>query len=211
MQEEILKALQWRYAVKVFDPTKKISKEELETILESGRLAPSSIGIEPWKFIVVENTELRAKIRAASYDQSKVTDAAYLIIIARRTDARENIANELVERTAQTHKVEHSELTGLRQMVEGSVARQTEEALDSWVKSQIYIPFGMMIETAALLGVDACPMEGFNPQEVDKILGLTEKHLAATSILTLGHRGDDPYAKKPKVRRKFEDVVEFIK
>ncbi len=211
MRENILKALKWRYAVKVFDPTKKITQEQLHTILEAGRLAPSSLGTEPWKFIVVENPELRAKMREASYGQPKVTDAAYIIVVARRIDARQNIAQELIERTAKTHNVQHSDLDGLRQMVDGGMARQTEEQVDAWVKGQTYIPLGIMIETAALLGIDAGPMEGFNPVEVDKILGLKEKNLASTSMLALGHRGDDPAANRPKVRRHFDEVVEFIK
>jgi len=211
MHEEILKGLQWRYAVKVFDPTKKITQEQLMMVLESGRLAPSSLGTEPWKFLVVENPEIRAKLRQAAYGQPKVTDAPYLIVITRRTDARENISRELIERTAATHGVQHSDLDALKQMVDGGISRQTEAEVDAWVRAQTYIPLGMMIETAALLGIDAGPMEGFNPAEVDKILGLKEKNLASTSMLALGHRGEDPYAKKPKVRRKFEDVVEFIK
>lgn len=211
MQENILKALQWRYAVKVFDPAKKITKEELNAVLEAGRLSPSSLGTEPWKFIVVENPEVRAKLRAVSFDQTKVTDAPYLIVIARRTDARQNITPELIERTAKTHNVQHAELDGLKQMVEGGIKRHTDESLDSWVKSQTYIALGIMLETAALIGIDSCPMEGFMASEVDKILGLQEKNLASTSMLALGHRGEDPSAKRPKVRRAFDEVVEFIK
>ena len=211
MQQNILKALEWRYAVKVFDPAKKITKEELNTVLESGRLAPSSLGVEPWKFLVVENPEIRGKLREASYGQPKVTDAAYLIIITRRTDVRENITHELIERTAAAQKVQHSELDGLRQMVEGGIERRTEDEVDSWIKAQTYIALGMMIETAALLGVDAGPMEGFNAGEVDNILGLREKNLTTTTMLALGHRGEDPAAKRPKVRRAFDEVVEFLK
>lgn len=210
MHENILKALKWRYAVKIFDPAKKITKEELNTVLESGRLSPSSLGVEPWKFLVIENPELRAKLREASYGQPKVTDAAYLIVIARRTDVRENIARELIERTAAVQNVEHNQLSGLREMVEGGIEQRTEEEVDSWIKSQTYIPLGMMVETAAMIGVDAGPMEGFNAAEVDKILGLKEKNLASTTMLALGHRGDDPAAKRPKVRRPFDEVVEFM-
>lgn len=211
MQESILKALNWRYGVKVFDPSKKITPEQLHTILESGRLAPSAIGLEPWKFLVVENPELRAKMREASFGQPKVTDAPYLVVIARRTDVRENIPNELIDRAAKIHNVDHSELDGLRQMAEGGVQRQTDESLDSWAKAQTYIPLGMMLETAALMGVDAGPMEGFNAPEIDRILGLKEKNLATTTMVAFGYRGDDPAAQRKKVRREFDEVVEFIK
>jgi nitroreductase len=211
MQEKILEAMNWRYAVKVFDPSKKITEEELKIVLETGRLSPSAIGIEPWKFIVVESTELRQKLRAASYDQPKVTDAAYLIIIARRTDVRANIAKELIERTAEIQNVKPEDLDPLKQMAEGGIARMDDHALDAWAKAQTYIPLGIMIETAALMGIDAGPMEGFSNEQVDAILGLKEKNLASTTMLTLGYRGEDPAAKRLKVRRKFEDVVEFVK
>ncbi len=181
------------------------------TILESGRLAPSSFGIEPWKFFVIENPDIRAKIRAVGFDQPKITDASHLVVIARRTDAREHIADELIERTAAQQHVDASNLDGLKQMVSGAVAGRSDEELDAWIRSQVYIPLGIMVETAALLGVDAGPMEGFMPHKVDAVLGLTENHLTATTMLALGYRGQDSGAERPKVRRAFEEVVEFVR
>ncbi len=211
MQQEILKALQWRYATKIFDPTKKISAEDLHTILESGRLAPSSIGTEPWKFLVVENSELRAKLRAGAYGQPKVTDAAALIVFTCRTDIREHIAQELIDRTAAQQHVEAESLEGLRAMVEGGIAAKQDADLHAWMRSQVYISLGIMTETASLLGIDNCAMEGFNPVAVDEILGLKAQNLASVCMLALGTRGEDPAAARPKVRRPFEEVVEFLK
>ena len=208
--EDILKALGWRYAVKVFDPAKKVANEDLKTILESGRLAPSSLGIEPWKFILVENKELREKLRAASYGQPKVTDASHLIVIARRTDARESMVSELMDRTMAIQHVDMTALEGYKASVSGTIAGKDDAALDAWIRSQAYIPLGMMIETAALLNVDACPMEGFDPSQVDAILGLSEKHLTATTMFAVGYRGVDAAASRPKVRRSFEDAVLVI-
>lgn len=204
--QEIIEALHWRYAVKVFDPTKKITEENLRTILEVGRLAPSSSGVEPWNFIVVKNPELRQKLRAVSYDQPKVTDAVYIIVIAHRTDA-ENLPHELVQRTAKAQGREESELEGLKKMAEGSVNKPNPDVLQGWLAAQTYIPLGMMIEAAALMGIDAGPMEGFQPDKVDELLDLKSKNLHATTMLALGHRGDDKYAKLPKTRRAFEEVV----
>jgi nitroreductase len=200
--EEITKALEWRYAVKTFDTDKKVSDSDLHTILESARLAPGTIGLEPWKFIHVKNPEVRAKLRAVGYDQTKITDASDLIVIAYRTD-RENLAGELIERTAKAQGKTAEELAGLAQMAEGGAARAD-------LKAQTYIALGMMIETAALLGVDGGPMEGFDNAQVDEILGLKAKNLASTSMLALGYRGDDAYASLPKTRRAFDDVVEVI-
>lgn len=211
MPNNILSALNWRYATKVFDPAKKISEEDLRTILEAGRLAPSSYGVEPWKFLVVENQDLRAKIRAVGFDQPKITDAAYLVVIARQTEVRAHLAQDLVDRTARIQGVDISSLDGLKQMVDGFISRLSDTELDAWVKSQCYIPLGVMVATASLLGIDNGPMEGFIPAKVDEILGLPEKHLASTTFLTLGHRGVDPAAARAKVRRTFDEAVEFIK
>ena len=211
MHNEILKALTNRYATKIFDTTKKVSEENLHTILESGRLTPSSFGIEAWKFLVVENSDLRTKCRAAGYDQSKITDASHLIVIAGRTDVRENITNELLQRTVTTTGVEVSSLASYKGMVEGAIKNKNDQELDAWIRAQTYIALGMMMETAALLSIDSCPMEGFNPKQIDEILQLSSKNLATTSMLAIGYRGEDPLAKQPKIRRKFDEVIEFIR
>ena len=208
--QNIIDALNWRYAVKAFDPAKKVSDEDFRAILESGRLAPSSFGIESWKFIVVENPELRAKLRAVSYDQPKVTDAAHIVVIAGRTDVTA-LAGELVERTARIQGIDPSALDGLKGMVDGSIASMSAEKALSYSREQTFIALGMMVETAALLGVDAGPMGGFDQAGVDALLGLTEKNLTACSMIAVGYRGDDESAKRPKVRRAFDEVVEFVR
>lgn len=211
MDKGIKNALNWRYAVKIFDPTKKVTDSDLSAILEAGRLAPSSVGLEPWKFIVVKNEEFRKKMRAASYDQPKVTDASYIIVIAHRTDA-ENLTAELISRTAKTQGKTEGDLEGLKQMSDGSIAGRSasSDMLQGWLAAQTYIPLGLMVETAALLGVDAGPMEGFDANQIDEILGLKAKNLHATTMLALGYRGEDHYADLPKTRRSFEEVVEVM-
>ncbi len=211
MIQDVLSALHWRYATQVFDTQKRVSPEEMRAILESARLAPSSFGIEAWKFLVIENPEVRAKLREVGFGQSKITDASHLVVIARRTDVREHIVGELIERNAEQQGVEPVKLDGLKNMVEGSLTGKSDAEVDAWVRSQTYIPLGIMLETAALLGIDAGPMEGFMPAGVDEVLGLKEKHLTATSMIAFGYRGEDSAAKRPKVRRTFEEVVEFVK
>lgn len=209
--KKIIDALQWRYATKVFNKEEKVKAKDLKTILESARLSPSSFGVEAWKFIVVENPEVRAQLRAAAYDQEKVTDASHLVVLTRRTDA-EHIASELIARTAATQGKSEADLAGLKQMVEGAIAfKQGAGAYDAWAAGQTYIALGIMIETASLLGVDNCPMEGFDNAKVDEILGLKTRNLASVSMLALGARGTDGYAALPKTRRPFEEVVEFLK
>ncbi len=211
MIQEILNALNWRYATQVFDPQKCVSPEEMRAILEAAGLAPSSFGLEAWKFLVIENPEIRAKLREVGFDQPKITDASHLVVVARRTDARQHITQELIERSAKQQGVDPAKLDGLKNMVERSLAGKSDAEVDAWVRSQTYIPLGIMIETAALLGIDAGPMEGFMPAGVDEVLGLKEKNLTATSMIAFGYRGEDSAAKRPKVRRVFEEVVEFVK
>ena len=211
MKQKIIKALQWRYAAQVFDSEKKISAEDLAVILESGRLAPSSYGFEPWKFIVVENQDVRAKLREAGFGQPKITEASHLIVLARRTDARQNIVSERIERTAKANDQTSESLQGFRDMLDGSLAKQSDEALDADMRSQVFIPLGIMVETASLLGIDSAPMGGFIPEQFDEILGLRAKNLTATVLLALGYRGTDSAADRPKVRRSAEEVIEFVK
>jgi nitroreductase len=210
-KEEILKALEWRYAVKTFDPSKKVDDADVRAILESARLSPSSFGIEPWKFIVVTDSETRSRLRAVSWDQTKVTDASHLIIVARRTDVA-SLSPELIARTAKAQGKTEADLAQYKGMVDGSISAKSAMpgAIDAWLSAQTYIPLGIMSETAALMGIDACPMEGFDAGQVNEILGLGAQNLSATSMLAVGYRGDDAYASVPKTRRPFEEVVQFV-
>lgn len=211
MKEEIIKALNTRYATKIFDPNKKVSKDDIHTILESARLSPSSIGLEMWKFIVINNPEIRTRIREAGYGQPKITDASHLVLLTYRTDIMENISRERLERTAKIQNQDIKELGGLKQMIDNAIEQKTKDGtLESWAKMQSYIPLGIMIETASLLGIDNCPMEGFSTDKVDEILNLKEKNLKSATMLALGYRGEDPESKRMKVRRTFDEVIEFI-
>jgi len=210
-KEEILGALNWRYAVKVFDKNKKVSDEDLHTILESARLSPSSSGIEMWKFIVVENPEIRIRLREAGDNQPKITDASHLIVITYRTDSEENLTKERIERTAKIQNQDIQDLGGLKNTLEKAVKEKLlNGTLEAWVALQAYIPLGIMLQTASLLHVDAGPMEGFDPEKVDEILSLKKQNLKSVTMLALGYRGEDPAASRPKVRRDFTEVVEFV-
>jgi nitroreductase/dihydropteridine reductase len=209
MHEEIISVLQKRAAIKVFDPSKKVDEGDLKVILETGRLSPSSFGFEPWKFIVVANPDIRAKMRAAGYNQTKITEASHLIVIAYRTDA-DTLVSELIARTASAQGKTKEDLADFEKMAIGAMGGKQGDTREAWLKAQTYIPFGIMIETAALLGIDTCPMEGFDPEQIDVILKLKENNLHAVTMLAVGYRGDDAYAAKPKVRRSYDEVVETI-
>lgn len=210
MREKILAALRWRYAVKIFDSTQKVSPEDLQTILEAGRLSPSSSGLEPWKFLVIENPAIRAKLLPVSDNQPKVTEASHLIVITRPTNLREQLITDRLERTAKAQNQSVESLEGLSNSLHKSLAKKDDAQLAAWATAQTYIALGIMIETAALLGVDGGPMEGFQPDQVDAILGLSEQHLTSVTMLALGYRGNDPAALRPKVRRDPADAIRYI-
>ena len=145
MNKNIIDALTWRRAVKVFDTTKSVSNADLETILDAGRLSASCLGMEPWKFIVVTDPAVRAKLREAAYGQAQVTDASNLIVIARRTDA-ENIATDVVTRAAAAQGKNPADLDGYLKMVSGGISNKPEGAIrDGWLAAQTYIPLGTMM------------------------------------------------------------------
>ncbi|MFZ2253309.1 MAG: NAD(P)H-dependent oxidoreductase [Minisyncoccia bacterium] len=208
MNDTIKKAFEWRSAVKVFDTERKVSDSDVRTIIDSARMSPSAYGLQPFRLVEVKDVALRAKLKDdASYGQAQVTDASHLFVVAVRTDMDETFVDEFVARTADIRGVDIAALKGFRDMMVGDIVSRTPENKFAWAGRQAYIALGAMIETAALLGIDAGPMEGFNPSKVDEILGLSEKNLHAVGYLALGYRGDDSYSKSAKVRVSYDNFV----
>jgi nitroreductase len=209
IKTKIIEALTWRRPTRAFDTAKKVSDTDLKTILESAQLSPSSYGLEPWKFFVVTDMEVRKKLRAAGYDQPKITDASHLIVLAHRTDG-ETVVSELLARQAAMQNKTKDDLAGFKQMLDGALSHKEAGVVrDNWFKAQTYIALGAMITSASLLEIDNGPMEGFDTNAVNDILGLSSKNLSAATMLTLGYR-DASDQQTPKVRRDYADVVEFI-
>lgn len=206
MHDAIVKALNWRYAVRSFDTTKKISEQDLETILEAGRLAPSSFGLQPWKFAIVENPEKRARIQAAAWDQAQVTQASHLLVVLAKTDMDAAYIEQYVKDVATTRGIPMEALKGYHDMMNGAILPRSLERKMEWMAHQAYIPVGMMLETAALLNIDAAPMEGFTPEEVNKILDIPG--YTACVLLCVGYRSpEDKAAGYTKVRMSKEQAI----
>lgn len=211
-QNEIISSLNWRYATKQFDATKNIDEQTWNTILEALRLSPSSYGLELWKFVVVENPEIREHIKAAAWNQPQVTDADKLIVLAAKTSVSEEDIESFISRTALTRGMDRENLAGYEGMIKGDLLNRTEESITSWTHKQVGIATGFLLETAALLGVDACPMEGFAPDKVTDILGLGGEGFVASVMVALGYRLDeDKMAHAKKVRLPHEDVFKYAK
>lgn len=209
---EILSALKWRYAVKKFDPAKKIPQKDLDTLLEALRLSPSSYGLQPWKFLVIANPELKEKLRPHSYNQPQITDCSHLIVLCRTSAVDEASVDKLINVTAEVRNQPVSDLEGYKKMMVGDLVEGPRAKItDHWSAHQVHIALGVLLASAASMQIDACPMEGFSPSEYDEVLGLKEKGLSSVVLCALGYRsGGDVYAKAKKVRFEPKDVIEKI-
>lgn len=202
----IINQLNWRYATKRYNG-QKVPSEKLENILEAIRLSASSIGLQPYSVIVVEDPEIKAQLRPAANNQPQITEASHLLVFA----AWENITldgiNEYLQQTAEVRNVSLDSLSTLKAYLV-SILDNSPEQNFNWAARQAYIALGTALVAAADEQVDATPMEGFNPSEFDRILGLPEKHLKSVALLALGYRdaANDWNAGLPKVRRDKEKL-----
>ncbi len=209
---QALQQLQWRYAVKKFDPTRKIPSDIWNVLEQSLVLSPSSFGMQPWKFFVVDNPNLRQQLLEQSWNQPQVVEASHLVVLAIKKDISDLDVDRYIQSMSDTRDVPIEGLAGLTKMIKGFMANPNKSfTLDEWATRQIYIAIGQFMTSAAMLGIDTCPMEGFNPAKYDEILGLTDLGYAATLVCPAGYRAsDDKYATMPKVRYDQAEMVQHL-
>src|SRR5712675_2230680 len=200
--KQLLGQLNWRYATKQFDPNRKISDQDWTTIEQALLLTPSSGGLQPWKFIVVTDPVVRAKLLPASYGQAQITDASHLVVFAAKNNLSEADVDAHIKHIAEVQGAPIEALAPLRNMLVGGIVKaQDEAARNAWARNQAFIALGNLLTSAALLGIDACPMEGFDRAQYDKILGLRDEGYGSAVIATLGYRAaTDKNAEAAKVR-----------
>jgi len=204
--------LEWRYATKKFDSRKTVPADKLERIIEAVRLAPTTSGLQPFELFVVSNKDLRAKIRAVSWNQAQVTDCSHLLVFAAWDDMTADRVNRMFDFTNEVRGFTNEGWESYRQKLLGIVAERGTEANYQASARQAYIGLGLALVAAAFEGVDATPMEGFDPAAVDEILGLNAKHLRSVIIMPIGYRAaeGDWLVNLKKVRRSREDFVTEI-
>jgi nitroreductase len=207
MQEEIINAFNWRAAVKSYSKEKLVDQKDLDTILEAGRMAPTAYGLQPFRIVEVKSKELREKLLPAAFGQKQVVEAPNLFVITAVKNVNKEYIRKFVELTASVRGTTVEALKGFEDMMIGDIDSRSDEEKIKWAGRQAYLAFGAMLETAALLGVDAGPMEGFNVAQVNEILGLDKLGLHALGLMALGYRENDDYSKMPKVRFAKEDLV----
>jgi len=205
-------ALQWRYATKKFDSSRKIPPVVWAALEQTLVLSPSTMGLQPWVFTVVEDPAVREKLSAAASGQRQPLDCSHFVVLAGRKGLDKKDIERQLARTAEVRGVTQESLKGFAAMLEGGTEKgRSDGTLDAWMARQVYIALGMFIMAASVLGVDTCPMEGFEPPKFDEILGLPARGYGALCACAAGYRsGDDKYASLPKVRFKPQDVVVHV-
>nr|WP_320134069.1 NAD(P)H-dependent oxidoreductase [uncultured Holophaga sp.] len=205
---DILDSLQWRYATKRFDPARPVSPEDWGTLKEALALSASSYGLQPYRFILPENPAVRARLREAARGQAQVTDASHLVVFAARDRITLKDVEDYVARVAHTRDQPLEAFGGMRNtIVSDLVEGPRAPVAGHWAARQAYLALGNLLTTAALLGIDACPMEGFSPAEFDRILGLEGTGYHTVCMCALGYRSpEDAYAKATKFRYPAEEL-----
>ena len=208
--EVVERQLGWRYATKMFDPTKKIANADWQTLENALVLTPSSFGLQPWKFFVITDPDTKTQLRPATWNQSQVVDASHVVVFAIKKDLSVADIDTYVARTAEVRGVTVESLANFRGMMVGSLENPPFD-INEWAARQVYIALGFFMASAAILGIDTCPIEGFEPPKYNEILSLTRLGYSASVVAAAGYRSsDDKYATLPKVRFKTEDVVTRI-
>ena len=208
MQNNFTKAMDFRHACKIFDDTKKINNEEIHYILEEGRKSPSSFGMEGWKFLVITNEALKAKLRPVCWDQPQITSCSHLVIILA---AIENVKVESgeVEKRFKRRNMPQESLERYMDIYAQHLAKtlSSDENIYHWTSKQTYIALANMMTAGAYIGIDSCPIEGFEKEKVEEILALDTSKWQVSVVVPFGYRLNE---QSEQLRLPFEDVVEFI-
>ncbi len=199
----------WRYTTKRFDPSRQVSENDLAELLDVLRLAPSSFGLQPWKFVIVRDPRLRDEIRNCAWGQPQVREASHLIIFCALTHMDEGHVSRYISHVAQVRGVPRGSLSDYERGMQEFLRSRSSQEMSEWMKRQVYIALGMFLDECARKKIDASPMEGFDSSKVDELLGLNAEGVTSVVLCPIGYRAkDDRYAGLTKVR--FDSSEIFI-
>lgn len=208
---EYLESLNWRYATKKFDPEARIPEPVLEDLLEAIRLSASSYGLQPYEILVISDAETREQLRPAAWDQSQVTEASHLLVFTHQTDFGPELVDSYIDVVAETRGVGRDGLSGYADFMKSKLLELPKEQKAAWTARQAYIAVGNLLSAAAVAGIDACPMEGFEAEKFNEILGLGSRGLNAAALVALGYRSEeDATQHQAKVRRPHSELFTHI-
>ena len=204
---QFIKDANWRYATKKFDASKKVTAEDLATLKEAIRLSASSYGLQPYKVFIIENPEIRAQLQPASWGQTQIVDASQVIVFANMTDFGDDEINAYFDNMTSTRGISIEAVQGYKDFMKSKINALSAEAKSNWTAKQTYLALGNLLNAAAELKIDVTPMEGFEADKYNEILGLTEKGLNASVVATIGYRHDEDATQHyAKVRKSTEEL-----
>ncbi len=207
----LIESLKWRYATKKFDPQRKVSPEDLSAIMEAVQLAPSSYGLQLYKVLVVENKALREKLRKVSWDQSQITDASHVLVFCNYVTVNDGHVDTYLQQIAKTQQVSLDDLGGAGIFMKQKINEMTYAQQVQWTARQTYLALGNLLTACATMRIDACPMEGFEPEAYNELLGLTAQGLNAQVVAPIGYRAvDDHTQHRAKVRKPIQQLFEVL-
>ncbi len=210
--QSLLEQLNWRYATKQFNPKKSIEKTVWSTLEDSLVLTPSSYGLQPWLFLAIESPELKAQLKPLSWNQSQITDCSHLVVFAIRKNLTVADVDRFIESTATARDVSVESLSSYRNMIVSDVVHGPRSfQVNEWAARQAYIALGNFMTSAAMIGVDTCPLEGIDPAGYDKVLNLQPEGFATVVACAAGYRSeDDKYAELKKVRYPKSEMLRVL-
>lgn len=208
--ELVVSQLRWRYATKKFDAARAIPPATWEALEQALVLTPSSYGLQPWKFYVVTDAAVKARLPAHSWGQRQPQDCSHMVVLALKAHLAEADVDRYLARIVEVRGQTLEALAGFKKKMMGSLTDPPFD-INEWAARQVYIALGQFMACAALMGVDTCPMEGIDPDKYDEELGIAAQGYRTVVGCAAGYRSpDDRYATSPKVRFKTEDVVQRI-
>lgn len=202
----------WRYATKKFDTTKKVSEEDLEFLKEAIRLSTSSYGLQPYRILIIENPEIRAKLKPFSWNQSQITEASHLFVFANIVDIQDVHINDYIANIAETRTIDAQNLKGYSDFMKSKIVPLERDIKSSWTSKQTYLALANLMNAAAELKIDVTPMEGFEAENYNEILGLNELGLNASLVAPVGYRHEEDQNQFfAKVRKSNTELFTIIK
>lgn len=207
----MIESLKWRYATKKFDKNKQVSAENIQLLKEAVRLTASSYGLQPYKVLEIKSPEIREKLKAVSFGQPQITDASTLFVFCANDDLTDAHIDAYLELSAKTQNVDVAAFKGFGDFMKGVFGSRTTTDKHEWAARQAYIALGNLLTTAASMQIDVCPMEGFDAQQYNEILGLKGSGYSSVVVAAIGYRSSDDEAQgKSKVRRPLGELFETI-
>lgn len=209
---DLLASLHWRYATKAFDPGRTIAAPTWEALEQTLVLTPSSYGLQPWRFLVLQDPELRSRLRPHAWNQPQITDCSHLVVFLVRRTIETVDLDRLIDRMGQLRQTPPEKLQAYRQaMAKDLIDGPRSAIIDTWASNQVYIALGNFMTAAALLEVDTCAIEGFSPPEFDRLLNLEGSEYRSAVVCAAGYRHPvDAYASQAKVRFEASELIERL-